>query len=153
MHRVFSIMPYISINYRLNLSAPMGQWSCSRASSLGPYLTAPAPALRNSPAYCGQCVSFVTQVCPKIPVSTSKWVRGALVRGDKSIRSGTAIATFNPKGHYYGHAAIYVSQDKNGIHVVDQWVDGVPKPAHDRVIRWNGGPNVANNGDSFYVVE
>jgi hypothetical protein len=35
------------------------------------------------------------------------------------VSAGTAIATF-PNGVYHGHAAIYISQDRQGIQVWDQ---------------------------------
>jgi hypothetical protein len=66
---------------------------------------------------------------------------------------GTAIATFNEFGKYYGHAAIYVSQNGEGITVYDQWVAlPGPKAVGPRTLRW-GAHGIANNGDNFYVVE
>ncbi|CAM4803898.1 unnamed protein product [Rotaria magnacalcarata] len=67
---------------------------------------------------CGECVSFVKK-CTGDERKTSQWRQGRKVR-DASISSGTAIATF-PDGAYSGHAAIYMGQDHNGIHVWDQW--------------------------------
>jgi hypothetical protein len=94
----------------------------------------------------------VTTVCDGIPVDTSKWKKGARVRGNATIVDGTAIATFNAAGQYHGHAAIYVSQDDKGIDVFDQWVTGTGKAIGGRKIRW-GGAGVSNNGDGFYVIE
>ncbi|CAF3642366.1 unnamed protein product [Adineta steineri] len=95
---------------------------------------------------CGQCVSFV-KVCTGDYRHTSKWLRGRKVRGE-DIPFGTAIATF-PKGRYFGHAAIYISQDDNGIQVWDQWVG---HNVTTRTIRWNGGGRISNNGNSFFVI-
>lgn len=146
-------MPYVSGNYRHNEDAPMGQWVCSRASSLGPYADIPPKDKRGGPAnFCGQCVSFVTRVCPTIPVATAQWKKGALVKGLKDIKPGTAIATFGSNGHYSGHAAIFESQSPAGINVVDQWVTGTGSPIHARLIRF-GGHGVSNDGNGFYVVE
>src|SRR5687768_5707522 len=53
------------------------------------------------------------------------WEEGDAVRGNKTIKRGTAIATF-VNGEYENnkhgnHAALYVSQDADGITVVEQW--------------------------------
>jgi hypothetical protein len=145
-------VPYIASNYDKNPAAPAGQWVCTRASTLGPYADVPDDKLQRGPTYCGQCVSYVTHVCPTIPVNTNAWHQGAAVKDNGTILPGTAIATFNAKGVYYGHAAIYVRQDDKGIYVYDQWVFGAPKAISARLIRWNG-TGIANNGDGFYVVE
>jgi len=91
-------------------------------------------------------------VCVRIPASTKQWKQGAQVKGNLAIVEGTAIATFNSDGHYYGHAAIYVKQDQTGIHVYDQWITGAGKGIGPRVIKWKGH-GVSNNGEGFYVVE
>lgn len=103
----------------------------------------------------GQCVVFV-QECTNAP-NTALWRKGAKVRGNLSLRRGTAIATFDENGKYPNmatgnHAAIYVSQDGNGIRVYDQWVgQGAVK---ERFIRFkNGGGSPSNDGDSFFVIE
>ncbi|CAF0901416.1 unnamed protein product [Rotaria sordida] len=98
-----------------------------------------------SGGYCGECVSFV-KICTGDRRTTHQWRPGTRVRG-ANIASGTAIATF-PNGKYRGHAAIYISQDKNGIQVWDQWKG---HPVSRRTIRWNGS-GLSNNGDSFYVI-
>ena len=124
-------MPYVSTNYDHNPAAPLGQW------------VGAAP-------YYGQCVSYVKAVIPGMP-QTSLWKKGPLVRGNTNILPGTAIATFNPAGHYTVHAAIYESQTAQGINVVDQWIALPPQPVHRRMIRF-GGHGEANNGDHFYVI-
>ena len=146
-------MPFIAIAYTQNLQAPVGQWACTRTSPHGPYTEAPPAAMRVDPNYCGQCVSFVARVCPDLPVNTGLWKKGLPVKTSGSIVDGTVIATFNEQGRYQGHAAIYVRQDANGIHVYDQWVSGVnPKAIGPRLIRWNG-TGVSNRGEGFHVVE
>ena len=145
-------MPFVAINYSNNANAPIDKWVCTRTSRLGPFSSLPANTTRNNPDYCGQCVSYVTTVCPTIPVNTSEWKKGVPVKGNKSLAEGTAIATFNATGHYQGHAAIYVSQDDQGIHVYDQWVTGAGKAIGPRLIKWNGH-GVSNNGAGFYVIE
>jgi hypothetical protein len=145
-------MPFVSTNYSSNVNAPVGQWVCTRTSTLGPFNSHPVDSTRRHPDYCGQCVSYVTTVCPTIPVGTSNWKKGAKVKGNTTIVEGTAIATFNETGQYYGHAAIYVSQDEKGITVYDQWITGTGKAIGQRVLRW-GAAGIANNGEGFYVIE
>jgi hypothetical protein len=95
------------------------------------------------------------QTCTVIP-HTSVWRRGSLVRGHH-CEPGTAIATFGHTGRYENkldgtsHAAIYASQDDNGIHVWDQWVG---MPVHKRLIHFRGDTgDPMNNGDCFHVIE
>jgi hypothetical protein len=107
--------------------------------------------LQNYPNFCGQCVSFVTTACPTIPVSTQAWKKGKLVKGNTSVASGTAIATFNGP-QYHGHAAIYESQDNTGLNVVDQWVTPPAHCIHRRKLHF-GASGLANNGDNFYVID
>jgi hypothetical protein len=103
----------------------------------------------------GQCVEFVKQ-CSSAP-ATASWKKGPRVRGNATIISGAAIATFDAEGKYPNrstgnHAAIYVSQDANGIWVYDQWV--AQGQVKKRLIRFKGGiGSPSNDGDAFFVVE
>lgn len=91
----------------------------------------------------------------------AKWKKGEAVRGNATIRKGTAIATFvngvYPNLPTGNHAALYVSQDSTGIWVVDQWED-LEKP-HKRHMKFQGtnsdGGYVdpSNNGDAFSIIE
>ena len=145
-------MPYVSSNYLHNSYAPTRSWTCAPSSSLGPFDKPPADSVTKSPDLCGQCVSYVKQVCPALP-STSVWTKGELVKDAKTLAPGTVIATFNDRGKYEGHAAIYVSQGPVGISVYDQYVTPPnPKPVGPRTLRWGAHGN-SNNGDRFYVVE
>ena len=130
----------------------MGQWVCTRTSTLGPYQTIPPAAQRKGPDFCGQCVSYVTTVCPTIPVGTSHWKKGVAVKGLTTIVAGTAIATFSADGVYSGHAAPDHSQDDKGINVYDQWVTGASKAIGPRLIKWDG-TGVSNNGAGFHVID
>jgi hypothetical protein len=106
----------------------------------------------------GQCAVLVEELsgAPR----TSHWRRGQKVRG-ASIRTGTAIATFNSAGKYPNlstgnHAALYLSQDKLGIWVIEQYV-GLEK-IQKRPIRFMNGKtpyhgNIANDGDAYSVIE
>ncbi len=103
----------------------------------------------------GQCVVFV-QTATRAP-TTASWRKGASVRGNRAIRSGTAIATFNSTGTYSNnasgnHAAVYIGQDSSGIWVYDQWVtQGAVKR---RTIHFRGGVgSPSNDGDAFSVIE
>lgn len=81
---------------------------------------------------------------------TTRWTKGAWVRGNSTIQTGTAIATFLSDGTYKaGHAAIYISQDDKAIYVYDQWRGN---KFSSRPIRF-GGKGDSNNGDKFYVVD
>lgn len=98
----------------------------------------------------GHCVSLI-QTCSDAPL-TSAWKPGPLVKGAK-LRPGTIIAIFkngkypNRKGW---HAAIYISQNKEGIWVWDQWLG---MPVHKRLIRFKQGVGTANNdGDAYSIV-
>lgn len=102
----------------------------------------------------GQCVALV-QHWAGAP-TTATWQQGIKVKGNGSIISrGTVIATM-VDGHYPNHAhgnhaAIFLSEDANGIRVLDQWSGHSPS---ERVIHYRGGQGSASNdGDMFYVVE
>ena len=77
--------------------------------------------------------------------------QGAKVKGNQSIRPGTAIATFNSHGLYANnstgnHAAIYIGQDAYGIWVYDQWVR--QGSVQKRRIPFRGGGSPSNDGDA-----
>jgi hypothetical protein len=145
-------MPHLAVNYVSNPKAPLGKWVCTRTSSIGPYDQVPPADKQNNPNFCGQCVSFVTTVCPTIPVNTGAWKKGAQVKGSKTILPGTAIATFGSYGTFSGHVAIYESQTLVGINVVDQWVTPPAKAIHKRLLRFGAHGN-SNNGDNFFIVD
>jgi len=129
----------------------------------GPQTLAGQPHLAENPeAFVGRvvadghCVKFV-QAAAAAP-RTTEWRPGALVRGNKSIPPGTAIATFEADGTYTSkrgnHAAIYISQDETGIRVYDQWQG---QPVHERVIKFKGGRGAgsgykSNDGTLYRVV-
>lgn len=145
-------MSYVATNYLTNLKAPIGKWACTRTSSISPYDKEPPSDKQGSSDFCGQCVSYVTTVCPTIPVATKYWKKGAKAKENKDILAGTAIATFDKNGKYSGHAAIYERQDTVGINVVDQWVTSPAKAIHKRILRFGAHGN-SNNGDNFFVIE
>ena len=105
----------------------------------------------------GECAAlpqYYTRIGP-----AAGWVEGAAVRGNSSIKRGTAIATFvngrYPNQPHGNHVALYVSQDSNGIKVVDQWTG---QPPHERVLAFLGKKDGAfidpsNNGDAFSIIE
>ncbi len=87
------------------------------------------------------------------------WREGDAVRGCLTIKRGTAIATFvngiYPNAEHGNHAALYVSQDSNGIKVVDQWPG---RPPGVRVMGFLGAKDGAwidpsNNGDAMSIIE
>jgi hypothetical protein len=97
-------------------------------------------------------VSYVTTVCPTLPVGTNSWKKGAQVKGNGNIVPGTAIATFDSDGKYSGHAAIYENQTTVGINVVDQWVTPPAVAIHKRMLRFGAHGN-SNNGDNFFIID
>lgn len=90
----------------------------------------------------------------------ANWKQGAAVRGNATIKKGTAIATFvngvYPNAEHGNHAALYVSQESDRIWVIDQWED---QPPHKRYLLFKGqnadGTYIdpSNNGDAFSIIE
>lgn len=85
-----------------------------------------------------------------------------MVEGNASkIKRGTAVATLvngkYPNQDKGNHAGFYVSQDANGIVMVDQW-ETLPKP-HKRTLKFLGKEadgsfkDPSNNADAFSVIE
>ena len=117
-----------------------------------------APMVRNK-----ECVALVQHYVTTLPVTTT-WKEGKAVLGNKDIVKGTAIATF-VDGRYLSlrkgnHAAFYISQDANGIVVMDQWAGDPNKPkVSSRPIRKKGKlPNgkwndIVNNAEAYSVIE
>jgi hypothetical protein len=127
-----------------------------------PYIYAKVDDLEGAEKVGGGACARLVQVYGNAP-QTSAWKEGAVVKGHKTISKGTAIATFvngvYPNKSTGNHAALYVSQDANGITVMDQW-KGESKPnISSRVLRFKGkktdGTYVdpSNNGDAFSVIE
>ena len=104
----------------------------------------------------GECVAFV-RAASGAP-HTLAWRQGAAVKGNKSLTTGTAIATFDPSGRYgnhvdgRSHAAIYLKQDKTGLVVLDQFRRPNIQPVHQRPLPF-GGATPANDGNAFYVIQ
>lgn len=115
----------------------------------------PNPRQYTEKAGTGQCVELVKKAA-KAP-ATSTWKKGEKVRGNTSIRVGTAIATFDADGHYPNnktgnHAALYLSQNSDRIYVWDQY-KSKPIPS-ERPIYFRGGTcSPSNDGDAYYVIE
>ena len=108
-----------------------------------------------------QCVALV-QAFARAP-RTLAWRQGVSVRGRLMLAKGTAIATFEdgvyksrPQGN---HAALYVSQDRGGIWVVDQWKSATKLKVSKHYLQFKGADNdghwkdASNNGDAFSVIE
>lgn len=83
--------------------------------------------------------------------------------GNKTLKSGTAIATF-VEGRYANrphgnHAALYIGQVANGIVVADQWKAPKKTLISVRTIRSLGKNkkgefiNPSDNADAFFVIE
>lgn len=145
-------VPYVSDNHLTHPDAPLKQWCSTRTSKLGPYAKIPPVKEQGSPSFSGQCVSYPCKVCTTLPVGTRNWKQGKQVKGDASILTGTAIATFTGKGVFHGHAAIYEYQIPTGLVVVDQWVSGEGKAIGRRILYFGKGGH-SNDGDGFYVID
>ena len=106
-----------------------------------------------------QCVALIKQYA-KAP-QTSLWKEGDAVKGNLTLKKGTAIATFikgkYPNGGTGNHAALYIGQDSIGIWVIDQW--SASGTIRKRCLTFKGkdkGGNYltpSNNGDAFSVIE
>lgn len=113
-----------------------------------------------------QCVALVRHYLASQGLKdTSTWREGAKVVGNKSIAPGTAIATFvngrYPNKSHGNHAALYVSQNDDGIVVMDQWSNDATKPRVSlRFLRAGGTinadgtyPDASNNANAFSIIE
>ena len=109
-----------------------------------------------------QCVALV-QHYALLP-NTSLWRAGPAALGNLTIAKGTAIATF-VNGRYASnstgnHAAFYVSQDAQGMWIMDQWVNDVTKPRVSKryihrkeSLPKRGFVDPSNNADAYSVIE
>lgn len=109
----------------------------------------------------GQCVELVKKFTDA--GATSGWREGDIAVGNGLLAKGTAIATF-VKGRYpnrpHGnHAAFFIRQGINGIHMVDQWVSKDKVEIGERFIKSKGKnkdgsfKDPSNNADAFSVIE
>ena len=103
----------------------------------------------------GDALSLLKEAT-KVPAPAS-WTKGESVFG-ATLRAGTAIATFNKDGSYVegkgSHAAIYITQNKKGIWVYDQYKnsEGQQRPVATRFIQHRGGTASPSNDASSYAV-
>lgn len=101
-----------------------------------------------------ECVALC-KIYGNLPKTTT-WRKGAGVFGNRRIRAGTLIATFDGDGLYRSkehdnHAAIYLSQDEGGIWVIDQW-QGL-KAIQKRYIALKPGmSDPSNNARAFSII-
>ena len=97
-----------------------------------------------------ECVALV-QAWTGAPL-TASWHAGLKVLGNGAhIERGTAIATF-VDGHYPSaeqHAALFLYEDSEGIHVIDQWQG---QASHERTIH-TGSHGRHNDPNAYYVIE
>jgi hypothetical protein len=120
--------------------------------------------------YPGECVSLVKRLCPQLP-STGLWKQGRQVRDilakGEAVLPGTAIATFNSKGKFDGHAAVYyfwipieipseggmnLIWESSVIQVYDQY-NHPRKPVGTRDLPFNDSKTDVNNANKFYLIE
>ena len=126
----------------------------------GPYIYTLVDSLEGKPkVFGGQCAGLV-QFYTKVGLA-ARWREGIQVRGNADkIKKGTAVATFvdgkYPNKPHGNHAALYVSQDAQGIWVMDQWTSKAT--IGKRLMRFKGRSkdgsfvDPSNNGDALSVI-
>lgn len=89
----------------------------------------------------------------------SLWRKGPIVKGNKNVPAGTAIAAgWDDKGKYpshqhHNHAAIFLSEMGNGLVVIDQWPRMDVNKFRPHTLRFGNTKNPpSNDGNSFYVI-
>ena len=131
-----------------DMAAPKGDYS---VEDLGAIIT----KMKGQAKGDGSALAFVTEAA-KLP-SPAKWAKGDKVEG-ATLRPGTPIATFKADGTFApgkgGHAAIYVTQNKKGIWVYDQYktAAGEQRPVDARFIRFKKGAGSPSNDAGSYSV-
>ncbi|MFP5393724.1 MAG: BPSL0067 family protein [Gammaproteobacteria bacterium] len=113
----------------------------------------------------GECVDLIKATVPGlIGISTRSWREGENVLASKTIKRGTAIATFIngkfPHADTGQHAAIFLSKSGSTIWVIEQWrgLKQVQKrrisfPVHAERRADGSYPNASNNAFAFSVIE
>ena len=108
----------------------------------------------------GECVALI-QAYTKAGW-TGRWRQGAAVLNNRTLRAGTAIATFEkgrwPLHRHKKHAAFFLRHDPEGFWVIDQYAD---KPRiESRLIKVKSEADRAkstyspsNDAAKFYVIE
>lgn len=128
----------------------------------GPYFYSKVDELEGKPkVFSGECAGIV-QWYTKVGLARN-WRQGIAVKGNSgNIKKGTAIATFidgfYPNKPHGNHAALYISQNAQGILVMDQW-SGASKPTISSRRMMFKGKNSdgtfidpSNNGDALFVI-
>jgi hypothetical protein len=108
-----------------------------------------------------QCVALV-QTYAGAPAALA-WRKGDDVVGNKSIKKGTAIATFingkYPNRSSGNHAALYLGEGLGGIYIMDQWKSKKEGKVSSRFIRSLGKDKrgrfirPSNNADAYSIIE
>jgi hypothetical protein len=108
----------------------------------------------------GQCVDAVYSLT-NLKISTNSWIKGKSVM-DSVPEPGTIIATFNAKGVYLGHAAVFKNKTFKYIEVFDQnWWMSDNKGVSiawtrnifcNHIITGNTGISSVNNVNNYFVV-
>ncbi|MCU6500884.1 BPSL0067 family protein [Rugamonas sp. A1-17] len=108
----------------------------------------------------GECVALIQAYTKAGP--TWRWRQGAAVLGNRTLRAGTAIATFEqgrwPLHHHRKHAAFFLRYDPEGFWVIDQYANR--KYIESRLIKVKSEADQAkatyspsNDAAMFYVIE
>lgn len=126
----------------------------------GPFVYSRVESLEGKPKVFGGSCAGIVQWYTKAGLAKF-WREGIAVRGNSvKIVKGTAVATFvdgkYPNKPYDNHAALYISQNAEGVYVMDQWKS---KPRiGKRLMRFKGKKvdgtfvDPSNNGDALSVI-
>lgn len=127
-----------------------------------PYIYANVLSLDKQPKLADEeCVALIRKYTSA--PHTAAWKQGEPVIGNKKIRLGTAIATFEhgryPRRPTQKHSAFYIGQISTGIWVIDQWPSKDKKTISKRFIQrrdiFDDGTcfRPSDNAFAFYVIE
>lgn len=138
-----------------------GPLACRVDGTYGPWvMTNPERLIGMAGIGNKECVA-IAQATMTMPL-TSLWRGGEIVLGGKlsgnsvnqEAPKGTVIATFidgrYPSNAHGNHVAIYISQGRDYIYVIDQWSGQVPHYRHIYVKE--GMTDRSNNANAFSVV-
>lgn len=109
------------------------------------------PGWRENKGECATGVQYVFYKAGKPLGKVATWKQGVKVRGN-NVPPGTAIASFRNGKYAEDHAAILISETKDGLWVWDQF-NNPKKKWGKRFLKFTKAKDRSNNGDLFYVIE
>ncbi len=137
-----------------------GFWYCSDGKGYGPWVINVPENLLGLKTRSSECVALAQETLG-MPL-TKTWREGEkvfggnlIVNGERfAIPKGAVIATFidglYPSNAHGNHVAIYLSQTKEYIEVIDQW--NGRKPGKRKIVAKEGMSDRSNNANAFSLV-